>query len=248
MNLNDAKQQLKEIGYCSFNLEELNKSKYDQIKKYYMCNSEKNLQEYFTNLRADLLHLGNNAGKYDNPKSQNNYKSFDETNMAKDSLLKKCKDENLYASQIWYYNDINSMNLKVARLHENVNSDELNDLIKTTYDEIVRYFFDFPEQQDFSHLIEFTYYDKGCVLGNHSDGTGTGRICACLIYLNEDYDFDNGGYLVLQNKEKILPKIGNVAIIDLQSFDIRHMVTEVTGGIGRYACLSFIKLKEDEFK
>jgi len=95
--------------------------------------------------------------------------------------------------------------------------------------------------------MEFTYYDKGCYLNNHSDGTGTGRICAILIYLNENYDVNNGGILVLNNADNVVPEIGNVAIIDLQSFDIPHMVTEVTDGIGRYAFLSFVKRKEDEF-
>ena len=33
-----------------------------------------------------------------------------------------------------------------------------------------------------------TYYDNGCKLQNHSDGTGTGRVCALLIYLNETYN------------------------------------------------------------
>jgi hypothetical protein len=68
-----------------------------------------------------------------------------------------------------------------------------------------------------------------------------------LIYLNEEYDENNGGYLVLNNTEKVIPTFGRVAIIDLQTFDIPHMVTKVTGGMGRYAMLSFIKRKEDEF-
>lgn len=248
MNLNDAKQQLKEKGYCSFNLEELNKNRFDLIKKYYMCNSEKNLQEHFVNLRADLIHQGKGADRYNNLNNKKDYESHEVASAHKSELLKRCINENLFATQIWYYNDINSINLKIQKLYENVDSDYLNDLIKTTYDEITRYFFDFPEEQQFSHLIEFTYYDKGCVLGKHSDGTGTGRICACLIYLNEEYDFNDGGYLILGDEERILPKFGNVAIIDLQSFNILHEVTEVTGGIGRYACLSFVKRKEDEFK
>lgn len=248
MNLNDAKQQLKEKGYCSFNLEELNKDTYNNIKKYYMCNSEKNLQEFFINLRADLIHQGEKAGKYDNPKSKNDFNSYKEADSFKNELLTKCNDGSLLASQIWYYNDLNSINLKLEKLYEDTNSEVLNNLIKKTYDEIVRYFFDFNVEQEFSHLIEFTYYNDGCVLGKHSDGTGTGRICACLIYLNEEYNFNDGGYLILDDKEKILPKIGNVAIIDLQSFDILHEVTKVNGGIGRYACLSFVKRKEDEFK
>jgi hypothetical protein len=68
-----------------------------------------------------------------------------------------------------------------------------------------------------------------------------------LIYLNEDYDAQDGGYLVLNNTEKVIPTFGRVAIIDLQTFDIPHMVTKVTGGIGRYALLSFVKPAENEF-
>ena len=53
--------------------------------------------------------------------------------------------------------------------------------------------------------------------------------------------------LVLNNKERVSPVFGNVAIIDLQSFDIPHMVTDVRGGMGRYALLTFVKTKENEF-
>ena len=91
-----------------------------------------------------------------------------------------------------------------------------------------------------------TYYNDGCVLKNHSDGTGTGRICALLIYLNEEYDENDGGILILNNEEKVIPTFGKVAIIDLQSFDTPHMVTKVTGGLGRFALLTFVKKKEDE--
>ena len=102
--------------------------------------------------------------------------------------------------------------------------------------------------QEFAVDANFTYYTTGCFLQNHSDGTGTGRICAILIYLNETYDEKDGGLLILDNKETINPEFGKIAIIDLNSFDIPHMVTKVTGGIGRYAILSFVKRKEDEFK
>ena len=46
-----------------------------------------------------------------------------------------------------------------------------------------------------------------------------------------------------KDEEKIIPTFGKFAIIDLQSFDVPHQVTEVTGGIGRYAVLSFVRKK-----
>ena len=88
-----------------------------------------------------------------------------------------------------------------------------------------------------------TLYDDKCLLTNHSDGIQKNRICAILIYLNENYDEMDGGCLVLNNTEKVIPEFGNIAIIDLQSFDVPHMVTEVIGGPGRYTILSFINKK-----
>jgi hypothetical protein len=233
-----------------FNLEDLNSELFKKLKRYLMCNEESNLQSCFKNLRADLKYVKSNKELF----VDREYGSYEKANIKKNELIDLLKFKNvlgdddlkLTGDQIWYFAHTNEIRL-------NKNFDKafdgfLEKFLKDTYEEIVRYFFDFPTEQQFSHHIEFTYYDNGCFLKNHSDGTGTGRICACLIYLNEDYNFDDGGYLVLQNTEKVLPKIGNVAIIDLQSFDIPHMVTEVTGGIGRYACLNFIRKAEDIFK
>jgi Rps23 Pro-64 3,4-dihydroxylase Tpa1-like proline 4-hydroxylase len=141
-------------------------------------------------------------------------------------------------SQIWYYNDLLDV-LEKTKLNKNDYEKYIQNLVS--------YFFDFEKDKKYCELSWCTYYDNGCHLQNHSDGTGTGRICALLIYLNEDYDENDGGILILNNEEKVIPTFGRVAIIDLQTFDIPHMVTEVTGGIGRYALLSFVKAKENEF-
>ena len=249
MTIVEAKEKLKKEGYTSFNLEELNKNKFEQIKKYYMCNSEKNLQECFINLRADVDPQHIDIAHEYKIFNKNNYETYLEASTKKNEILKICNDNDkaLKVSQMWYYLDTNSINLLQQKIYEDVDSNYLNDLIKNTYNEIVRYFFDFSEEQEFSHLTEFTYYDNGCQLQNHSDGTGTGRICAILIYLNEEYDENDGGILKLNNKEKVIPTFGRVAIIDLQTFDIQHMVTKVTGGLGRFAILTFVKKKEDEF-
>ena len=105
------------------------------------------------------------------------------------------------------------------------------------------YFYDFKESQEYSILDFITYYDRGCVLKPHSDGTGTGRVCALLIYLNDKYDENDGGILILDKKEKVIPIFGKVAIIDLQNFDIEHEVTEVVSGLGRFALLAFVTKK-----
>ena len=44
----------------------------------------------------------------------------------------------------------------------------------------------------------------------------------------------------------IVPELGNIAIIDLDRFDIAHEVTEVIGDLNRYTALSFISLIGNE--
>ena len=105
---------------------------------------------------------------------------------------------------------------------------------------IIEYYFDKNESDNYRFLSTATLYDKKCLLTNHSDGIQENRICAILIYLNEEYDESNGGCLVLNDREVVTPTFGKVAIIDLNKFDVPHMVTEVMGGDGRYTLLSFI--------
>jgi Rps23 Pro-64 3,4-dihydroxylase Tpa1-like proline 4-hydroxylase len=91
--------------------------------------------------------------------------------------------------------------------------------------------------------IQFSYYNKNCRFVPHHDSLETGNICSILIYLNENYDSNNGGLLILGNEE-INPIFGRCAIMDLTKHDIRHGVTEVISGDGRYAILSFPKTKK----
>jgi Rps23 Pro-64 3,4-dihydroxylase Tpa1-like proline 4-hydroxylase len=155
----------------------------------------------------------------------------------KNQIINDYKNITIF-SQIWYYNDLLDV-LEKTKLNKNDYEKYIENLVS--------YFFDFEKDKKYCELSWCTYYDNGCHLQNHSDGTGTGRICALLIYLNEEYDENDGGILILNNEEKVIPTFGKVAIIDLQTFDIPHMVTEVTGGLGRYALLSFVKAKENEF-
>jgi Rps23 Pro-64 3,4-dihydroxylase Tpa1-like proline 4-hydroxylase len=233
MTPNQAKDKLKKDGYTYFNLKDFNEILYNQLIPF-KCNDTQNLKKFMSSLRVDSVYnsksnLGNDVHIKDD------FDSFENANQKKDEIL--LINQNM--SQIWFYRSfypiLESFKIDIV---------EYQHLLK----KITDFYFDFDESQEYSIPIDVTYYNTGCKLENHSDGTGTGRVCAILIYLNETYNENDGGILVLNNTEKVLPIFGNVAIIDLQSFDIPHMVTEVTGGLGRYAILSFVKRKEDEFK
>lgn len=261
MSIIEAKKFLQEKGYCTFNLKEFNSEYFQTLKENFQCNENKNFKNGCKNLKATVntriktLNLENNYDVTENKVHVDDvYQSFQDAEVKKNEIIDLIKNnKNYFCAQLWFHTALNDV---LVNMDTNIDSkskdyiakiDYLSGFLEKSLGDITRYFFDISESQELSHLMEFTYYDKGCYLNNHSDGTGTGRICAILIYLNENYDANNGGILVLNNVDNVVPEIGNVAIIDLQSFDIPHMVTEVTDGIGRYAFLSFVKRKQDEF-
>lgn len=240
MDILQPKADLKLKGYCQFNLKDLNENSYNVLKRSLICNSEKNIKERFNQIRADYT-LDSKQHHI-----QDTFKSFEDANLAKEDILKKYSSgEITNLMQVWYHTSMDNIYNNTNDVFED--GMEFQSFIDDIYTEIVHNFFEHHIEDEISNIVDFTYYDNGCRLDNHSDGTGTGRICACLIYLNESYDKNDGGYLVLNNTEIVLPTFGNVAIIDLEKFDVPHCVTEVTGGIGRYAMLSFCKKKGDKF-
>ena len=232
MTIEESKEKLKNEGYTWFELEELNPEFYSWLSSF-KCNEVSNIKDIMTGFRVDMI---------DNSTDEKiQYREEFETHVDASLKAKEIFDlvdnNEVRSSQIWYYTDFKTV------VKDPKEISKFESYIKN----IMMYFYDFDETQEFSLFApSFTYYDIGCHLGNHSDGTGTGRVCALLLYLNETYDEKNGGYLVLNNKDKVIPTFGKIAMIDLQTFDIPHMVTKVTDGIGRYALLSFIKKKENE--
>jgi hypothetical protein len=245
MTIEESKEKLKKDGYTWLELSEFDPEFYNFLLPF-KCNEENNLKDKMTCFRCDAKkdeYEKNDTGEvvsYNttfSAKIADDFKTFEKASQKKEELINIFKkDTDIFCFQTWYYNDLNIVihNQKFTEYKEYIEN-------------LVKYYFDFEETQEFSLFSPtVTYYDLDCELKNHSDGTGTGRVCAILIYLNEEYDENDGGYLVLNNTEKVIPTFGKVAIIDLQTFDIQHMVTKVTGGIGRYAMLSFVKRKEDE--
>lgn len=233
MTIEQSKEKLKKDGYTFFELRDFDTEFYKWLLplKYSETND---LKSKTTSVRIDM----DNHPEIPNNQIKETFKTYKEANDLMNKTLSNYKDITRF-SQAWYYADLvqflESSNLEIR---------DYRNYIKN----VVKYFFDFDEYQLYSDLSFSTYYDVGCYLENHSDGTGTGRICALLIYLNEKYDENDGGCLILNNNEKVIPTFGKIALIDLQSFDIKHMVTKVTGGLGRFAILSFVKRIEDEGK
>lgn len=215
-----AKNKLKSEGYCSFNVKDYNEDYYNFIKDNFLCNDEKNLKKHFTGIRATYKSKTTD----ETTAIFENYNSFEEANNKKLEILEDAAG----GEQIWLYGEDGSVGI------------DLTGQLRNIVTEFIKYLYDINDDVELGHNFQYTYYNLGCKLPNHSDGLDMGRICACLIYFNENYDENNGGCLVLNNDYKIVPEMGNVAIIDLQKFEVPHQVTEVTGGLGRFAFISFV--------
>jgi Rps23 Pro-64 3,4-dihydroxylase Tpa1-like proline 4-hydroxylase len=232
MKLQDAKQNLKDKGYCYFNLAEFENIDFNLFYKFRITEG---FEKYMKGIRADVFgetYAAYQPDEYFN--NNNNFfkdcKDFEEATEYKNHFLNKFKKEDIF--QFWFFYGNSTLTIE-------------NHYCKN-FEPIVKYMYDLDDNTKFKHNPQLTMYDKGCLLKDHKDGIGTGRLCVVLAYLNENYDEKNGGNLILDNHLKVIPELGNIAIIDLDRFDVAHEVTEVTGDLKRYTALSFITLVGNE--
>lgn len=238
MTIEQSKEKLQKEGYTYFELSEFDKDFYNFLLPV-KCDENNSLKERLTFLRADINNKKTGEAIY---KINTDFGSFYKAEEKKNELLSLKElserdilggntDDALYINQIWYFTDLN-----VFLEKSNLTIEQYQKYIK----KIIKYFFDINDNQDYRFLSTATLYDNECLLKNHSDGIQKNRICAILIYLNDNYNENDGGCLILNDNEVVVPTFGKVAIIDLQNFDIPHMVNKVIGGNGRYTLLSFI--------
>jgi Rps23 Pro-64 3,4-dihydroxylase Tpa1-like proline 4-hydroxylase len=149
---------------------------------------------------------------------QTGFNGFQSNEIKKNELKNK---NNL--SQIWHWckdnnNLTNELLYKIFSQFYNHKKDELN------------------------IMSSITLFTEGCFIENHLDGMSSDRIAGILIYLNKNYDENNGGCLILKNKTKIIPEYGNVVVIDYTKNSVEHLVTKVIKN-DRKAICAFIHKK-----
>jgi Rps23 Pro-64 3,4-dihydroxylase Tpa1-like proline 4-hydroxylase len=226
MNIDQLKSDIITKGYTHFNLKDFNEDYYNQLLEF-KCNETHNLKHLMTSVRVDGTSL-----EIDEIQIQENskYSSFEEASNVRLETLKLIKGTPF---QSWFYTEYNIL--------------PINEVIKKIKYNIARTLFSIDNSIRLKAVVtDFTFFDYGCHISNHRDGTNNDRICSIILYLNETYDKKDGGILKLKNEEEILPLFGNVAIISLEktNANIEHEVSKVVGGIGRYAITTFVKYGE----
>jgi hypothetical protein len=106
----------------------------------------------------------------------------------------------------------------------------------------------YPEKT-FSKFIpseKLQFYNEGCEIKLHDDGQPTNRICVFLYFLNDEWDDDAGGHLILHdlndNDVIVKPIFPNFVVLDSYK-NLFHELEKVKKGI-KYNIVSFYSYKD----
>ena len=226
--MENLKKELKEKGYTFFRMQDYPEfaDDYEHYKKY-ICNSENNLLNQIYSVRMDGNYL-----KESNKSLLGTAFHINETCESFSEIEERVNREYLPLvdkdsfGQYWFYSDGNYVKENFQKL--------VDKIVEKLYDE---------KSDDLDHLPSLTYYKKDCFLKEHRDGKTQTRICAVLIYLNdEEYKTEWGGNIVFERTETIDPIYGNIAVLDFKEGNCLHEVKKVVDGYGRFAVLDFVSL------
>lgn len=236
MNLIEAKESLLINGYCDFDLKDFSEESYNAFLKLKYKTSDSKYLDKFARVRFDF-HDGVNDIHIN---SRDLFENFEKANIEKNKLINFYNEEHI--SQIWLQSEYLPFE---------------SPIVTETYYKIVEYFYN-QTINDVRCAMQWTCYTEGCYLKDHNDGQGEEyqNTCAILIYLNEEWNENWGGNLILRNTKytndvvahKVVPKFGKVAIIDLETFDTSHAVEKIIGDHNRITLLAFATQKAKKEK
>ena len=67
-------------------------------------------------------------------------------------------------------------------------------------------------------VTNLQFYDEGCEIKLHDDGRQKDRLCVFLYFLNDEWNEENGGHLILHTKDgnpiKVNPVFPNFVVLD----------------------------------
>lgn len=91
-----------------------------------------------------------------------------------------------------------------------------------------------------------TLYTKKSILQNHRDhqyNMNSSHLdfikpANILIYLNKNYDKNNGGIFIVEDEMEVIPEYGNIVFLNfMNGLDPSHQVSEIVGEENRFALL-----------
>ena len=101
----------------------------------------------------------------------------------------------------------------------------------------------YPEKtfNKFNGTNRLQFYNEGCEIKLHDDGQPENRICVFLYFLNNEWENDNGGHLILHdlndNDVIVTPIFPNFVVLDSDK-NLFHELEKIKKGI-KYNIVSF---------
>ena len=149
MNLQEAKENLKQKGYCSFHLSEFENIDFN---KFYKFRITEGFEKYMKGVRGDVFGQTYNTYETDNYFDGNNFvkdcKDFEEATEYKTHFLNKYKKEDIF--QFWFFYGNSTLTIENHYCKE--------------FEPIVKHMYDLDDNIKFKHNPQLTMYDKGCLL------------------------------------------------------------------------------------
>ena len=221
------KEFLFKEGYLIFDLEEYDFELYSELKNTFNVDSAK---KSINRLRMDGIFKNNDVVESTIKKYGNNFYNIydnsvsinlltDNYELLKNELIPQVET----ISQLWFASDSNDY---LAEITNKINKK----LIKEIYNQF----------EDQFIPSELTLYNNGCFIESHNDGSVELRNCAILIYLNEDWQSEYGGELIINKKLYVPPTFGKIVVLDFLHNNIEHAVNRVNCEFDRFAVIRFI--------
>jgi Rps23 Pro-64 3,4-dihydroxylase Tpa1-like proline 4-hydroxylase len=150
--------------------------------------------------------------------------------MSHEYMIKKIQDSDFYPT--WVFGT--SMDEEIDNL---INGE----IISNFQENFVKKYYSDKSYKSYMKNVKLQFYDKDCEIKLHDDGKPADRICVFLYFLNNDWNDENGGHLILYNKNndkiKINPTFPNFVVLD-SDLNLFHEVEKVNQNI-KYNIVSF---------
>ena len=144
--------------------------------------------------------------------------------------LKKIEESGFYPT--WVFGTCGDNEI-IGKIHNEVLSEFQKNFVKKYY----------PEKtfNKFNPTTKLQFYNKGCEIKLHDDGQPENRICVFLYFLNDSWEKENGGNLILHdlngNDITVNPIFPNFVVLDSYK-NLFHEVEKVKKNI-KYNIVSF---------
>lgn len=130
-------------------------------------------------------------------------------NLAHKFQVEKMKTVDIYPT--WVFGTSHNEEI-ISIINENILKYFQKKFVKKYYSDKLR------ETGNLFGVTNLQFYDEGCEIKLHDDGRQKDRLCVFLYFLNDEWNEENGGHLILHTKDgnpiKVNPVFPNFVVLD----------------------------------